>query len=141
MFTFGYKSKVNGPLRALVAIAIGAMMVTQALPVWWAYSIALGVFMFILPFSRYMHIPAEILLIPMRNAGIPIRYSRKGISRLQVYSCPGCGVCIDACPLSAAKANIKDTTVYLNRQLKRNNKKRIAKQPITSHPYLLFYWI
>ena len=27
MFTFGYKSKVNGPLRALVAIAIGAMMV------------------------------------------------------------------------------------------------------------------
>ena len=98
---------------------------TQALPVWWGYSIALGVFMFILPFSRYMHIPAEILLIPMRNAGIPIRYSRKGISRLQVYSCPGCGVCIDACPLSAAKANIKDTTVYLNRQLKRNNKRRI----------------
>ena len=27
MFTFGYKSKVNGPLRALVAIAIGVMMV------------------------------------------------------------------------------------------------------------------
>ena len=27
MFTFGYKSKVNGPLRALAAIAIGAMMV------------------------------------------------------------------------------------------------------------------
>ena len=27
MFTFGYKNKVNGPLRALVAIAIGAMMV------------------------------------------------------------------------------------------------------------------
>ena len=98
---------------------------TNALPVWWAYSIALGVFMCILPFSRYMHIPAEILLIPMRNAGIPVRHSRKGISRLGAYTCPGCGVCIDACPLSAVPANTKDTTVYLNRQLKRGNGKRI----------------
>ena len=100
---------------------------TNALPVWWAYSIALGVFMFVLPFSRYMHIPAEILLIPMRNAGIPIRHSRKGFSRLQVHSCPGCGVCIDACPLSTVPANVRDTTVYLNRQLKRNNRKRIEE--------------
>lgn len=100
---------------------------TNALPVWWAYSIALGVFLCILPFSRYMHIPAEILLIPMRNAGIPIRHARKGISRLQVQSCPGCGVCIDACPLSAATTNLKDATVYLNRQLKRNNRRRIEE--------------
>jgi Fe-S oxidoreductase len=100
---------------------------TNALPVWWAYSIALGVFMCVLPFSRYMHIPAEILLIPMRNAGISIRHSRKGFSRLQVHSCPGCGVCIDACPLSAVPANVKDTTVYLNRQLKRNNRRRIEE--------------
>ena len=100
---------------------------TNALPVWWAYSIALGVFMCVLPFSRYMHIPAEILLIPMRNAGIPIRHSSKGFSRLQVHSCPGCGVCIDACPLSAVPANVKDTTVYLNRQLKRNNRRRIEE--------------
>jgi Fe-S oxidoreductase len=74
-----------------------------------------------------MHIPAEILLITMRNAGIPIRHSRKGFSRLQVHSCPGCGVCIDACPLSAVPANVKDTTVYLNRQLKRNNRRRIEE--------------
>ena len=97
------------------------------LPTWWAYSIALCIFMCILPFSRYMHIPAEILLIPMRNAGIKVRHSRKGFSKLEVYSCPGCGVCIDACPMSAAKANIKDTTVYLNRQIKRNNEKRIEE--------------
>ena len=97
------------------------------LPTWWAYSIALGIFMCILPFSRYMHIPAEILLIPMRNAGIKVSHARKGIAKLQVQSCPGCGVCIDACPMSAVKANIKDTTVYLNRQIKRYNERRIEE--------------
>ena len=97
------------------------------LPTWWAYSLALGIFMVFLPFSRYMHIPSEILLIPMRNAGIPIRHSRKGIARLQVYSCPSCGVCIDACPMGVVKANTKDTTVYLNRQIKRYNERRIEE--------------
>ncbi len=97
------------------------------LPTWWAYSIALGIFMCNLPFSRYMHIPAEILLIPMRNAGIPIRHARKGIAKLQVYSCPSCGVCIDACPMSVVKANTSDTTVYLNRQIKRYNERRIEE--------------
>ena len=97
------------------------------LPTWWAYSIALCIFMCILPFSRYMHIPAEILLIPMRNAGITVRHARKGIARLQVYSCPSCGVCIDACPMGVVKANSKDATVYLNRQIKRNNERRIEE--------------
>lgn len=97
----------------------------NALPVWWAYSIALGVFMCILPFSRYMHIPAEILLIPLRNAGIKLKHEDKGLARAELYSCPSCGVCIDTCPLSAVPANSRDATVYLNRQLKRHNEKRI----------------
>lgn len=95
------------------------------LPTWWAYSIALGVFMVILPFSRYMHIPAEMMLIPMRNAGLRIRHPRRGFARLEVLSCPGCGVCIDACPMSAQKANVKDCTVYLNRMIRRGNERRI----------------
>lgn len=94
---------------------------------WWGYSIALCVFMCVLPFTRYMHIPAEMLLIPVRNAGIKIRHPRKGFARLEIYSCPGCGVCIDACPMSVKKANIKDTTVYLNRQLRRGNERRIRE--------------
>lgn len=97
------------------------------LPTWWAYSIALGIFMCVLPFSRYMHIPAEILLIPMRNAGIKISSARKGFAKIQVNSCPSCGVCIDACPMGAVKTNIKDSTVYLNRQLKRGNSRRIEE--------------
>ena len=97
------------------------------LPTWWAYSIALCVFMCVLPFTRYMHIPAEMMLIPMRNAGLRIRNARKGFARIEVLSCPNCGVCIDACPMSVKKANIKDCTVYLNRQIRRGNEKRIEE--------------
>jgi len=97
------------------------------LPTWWAYSIVLGVFMTVLPFTRYMHIPAEMMLIPLRNAGLHIRHPRKGFARVQFFSCPGCGVCIDACPRSVRKENLKDCTVYLNRQLRRGNEKRIEE--------------
>ena len=97
------------------------------LPSWWAYSCALGIFFCVLPFTRYMHIPSEILLIPLRNAGIKIRHARKGLAKAQVYSCPSCGLCIDACPMSVQKGNIKDTTVYLNRQIRRGNEVRIEE--------------
>jgi len=97
------------------------------LPTWWAYSIVLSIFLFVLPFTRYMHIPAEMMLIPLRNAGLKIRHPRKGFARVQFYSCPGCGVCIDACPMSVRKENQKDCTVYLNRQLRRNNESRIEE--------------
>ena len=97
------------------------------LPTWWAYSCALGVFFIVLPFTRYMHIPTEILLIPLRNAGLTIRNARKGFAKAQVYSCPNCGLCIDACPMGVLKANIRDTTVYLNRQIRRNNEARIEE--------------
>ena len=97
------------------------------LPAWWAYSCALGIFFCVLPFTRYMHIPTEILLIPLRNAGIRIVNARKGLAKAQVYSCPSCGLCIDACPMGVMKSNIKDTTVYLNRQIRRNNEARIEE--------------
>ena len=99
----------------------------HVLPTWWAYSIALCIFMVLLPFTRYMHIPAEMLLIPMRNAGIKIRHPRMGFAKLEYYTCPNCGVCIDACPMSVRKENLKDCTVYLNRQLRRGNERRIAQ--------------
>ncbi len=100
---------------------------TNIIPCWWAYSCALGIFFVVLPFTRYMHIPSEILLIPMRNAGIKIRNARKGLAKAQVYSCPSCGLCIDACPMSVQKANTRDTTVYLNRQIRRGNERRIEE--------------
>ena len=97
------------------------------LPTWWAYSIALCIFFLVLPFTRYMHIPTEIMLIPMRNAGLRIRHARKGFARAEIFSCPSCGVCIDACPMSVKKQNVKDCTVYLNRNIRRGNEKRIEE--------------
>ena len=97
------------------------------LPTARADSICLCIFMCVLPFTRYMHIPAEMLLIPFRNAGLTIKHARRGFAKAQVYSCPNCGVCIDACPMSIKKANIKDTTVYLNRNIRRRNEQRIEE--------------
>lgn len=127
----GFTAHISGggfliiPLNWLFRQFLGDHM--NMLPTWWAYSIALCVFMCVLPFTRYMHIPAEMMLIPMRNAGLRIKHPRRGFTRVMVYSCPSCGVCIDACPMSVKKANIKDTTVYLNRQIRRGNEGRIEQ--------------
>ena len=127
----GFTADISGgsfltiPLNWVLKAFLGNHM--NMLPTWWAYSICLGIFMCVLPFTRYMHIPTEMLLIPFRNAGLTVKHARKGFAKAQVYSCPGCGVCIDACPMSVKKANIKDTTVYLNRQIRRGNEKRIEE--------------
>jgi len=127
----GFTAHISGggfliiPLNWVLRQFLGDQM--NMLPTWWAYSIALCIFMCVLPFTRYMHIPSEMLLIPLRNAGITIKHPRKGFAKAMVYSCPGCGVCIDACPMTVRKENIKDATVYLNRQIRRNNERRIEQ--------------
>ncbi|MBO7269146.1 MAG: (Fe-S)-binding protein [Bacteroidales bacterium] len=94
------------------------------LPTWWAYSIALGVFFLALPFSRYMHIPTEAFLIMLRNAGIKASHPRRGYAEAEIYSCSSCGICIDACPMNAQKKNLKYSSVYMIRFLRRRNKKK-----------------
>jgi len=88
-------------------------------PMWWAYSIALGVFFFALPVSRYMHIPTEMLLIVLRNAGIKSRKISAGYGNIELYSCSRCGICIDACQMSSAARLDRKTTVYFMRMLRR----------------------
>ncbi|MDR2040369.1 MAG: 4Fe-4S dicluster domain-containing protein [Bacteroidales bacterium] len=87
-------------------------------PMWWAYSIALGAFFFALPFSRFMHIPTEILLIVLRNAGIKSRKTNAGYGNIELYSCSRCGICIDACQMSSAAHLDRKTTVYFMRMLR-----------------------
>ena len=95
------------------------------LPTWWAYSIVLGLFFIAMPFSRYMHIPTEALLITFRNAGLKTTKPRKGFAEAEIYSCSSCGLCIDACPMNAQKKNLKYSSVYFIRFLRRHNTKKI----------------
>lgn len=94
------------------------------LPTWWAYSIALGLFFIALPFSRYMHIPTEALLIVLRNAGLRTTHPRKGFAEAAIYSCSSCGLCIDACPMNVQKKNLGYSSVYFIRFLRRRNTRK-----------------
>lgn len=74
---------------------------------WWLYSLSLGTFFFLLPVSRYFHIPVELLLIFMRNSGITTGDRHSSYTEVQTHACSSCGVCISVCQMSYA-AGIHD---------------------------------
>lgn len=85
---------------------------------WWAYSSALGLFFLLLPFSRYMHIPTEIVYIFLKNWGVKQGRQFTAISQFQLYSCSRCGICIDQCQLGTS-LGMKDTQpVYFLKKLR-----------------------
>lgn len=86
---------------------------------WWIYSLSLGIFFVTLPYSRYMHIPTELLLILYRNFGIHPKKGSEYFSEIEVLSCPRCGVCIDVCQMNTA-AGIHDTQAVYFLQSIRN---------------------
>ncbi len=90
------------------------------MPLWWAYSGSLALFFVALPVSRYMHIPVEVVLIFLRNYGIRVKKRIGGFSRIQVYSCSRCGICLDSCQMTHAA--IKDTqSVYVLKHIRNRN--------------------
>ena len=95
------------------------------MPSWWLYSICLGLFFAAMPFSRYMHILTEVLWILLRNAGIKPNHPRKGVAEAEIYACSSCGLCLDACPMNVQKKNLKYSSVYFIRFLRRHNEKKI----------------
>jgi len=113
------------PINALMRWVFGENL--YIMPWWWAYSICLGVFFVAMPFTRYMHILTEPLLILMRNAGIKERRLMEGYSKAEVYACPSCGLCIDACPMNVQRKNLKFSSVYFVRMLRRKNEKKANK--------------
>ena len=103
---------------------------TNIMAFWWLYSIDLLIFMCMLPFTRYMHIPTEALFILMRHAGLNAREPRKGYALAQLYSCPSCGLCIDACPMSVNDKMSGNTSAYFMKKLRNKDSeeaKRIAE--------------
>jgi len=89
-----------------------------AYPSWWAYSLALGTFFISLPFSRFMHIPTEIMLIFFRHYGIKPSVHFNQYSNFEIQSCPKCGVCIDACPVHVNSSTDGIPPAYFLRTLR-----------------------
>jgi Fe-S oxidoreductase len=67
-----------------------------------------------------MHIPVEVVMIFLRNYGIKVQKCIDGYSRIQVYSCSRCGICLDSCQMTHAA--IKDTqSVYVLKHIRNKN--------------------
>jgi Fe-S oxidoreductase len=96
---------------------------------WWLYSIDLGIFFTMLPFSRYMHIPAEILLIAFRRFGIGQSKKYNSFKDLEVNSCPMCGICIDKCQLQIKSDISKTQSVYFIKSIR----SRKVKEDVTNY--------
>lgn len=85
--------------RILYNIFSNQTLIHLELPMWWFYSITLGVFFVSLPFSRYMHIFTEIPLIFLRNAGLRSGDKPSSYDNFQIEACSRCGICLDPCQL------------------------------------------
>jgi Fe-S oxidoreductase len=93
---------------------------TVEIPIWWIYSGSLTLFFLALPFSRYMHIPVEVVFIFLKNYGVHVKKRIDGFSRIQVYSCSRCGICLDSCQMT--NVEIKETqSVYVLKHIRNKN--------------------
>ncbi|MEI6576564.1 MAG: heterodisulfide reductase-related iron-sulfur binding cluster [Bacteroidota bacterium] len=99
-FTSGY-SHTGGFLTGTLGYVFASFLPVEflAYPAWWAYSISLMCFFILLPFTRYMHIPAEVMLIFMRNYGMKTLPQSVIMTRSELNACSRCGLCIDTCQL------------------------------------------
>jgi len=114
----GNGSFLTQPLGNLLGMILPVR--NLATPFWWGYSVVLGGFMVILPYSRYMHIPTEIFLIFLKNWGFKPEDSISGMASFELYSCSRCGICIDRCQINPA-VNKKNQMVYFLRELRAGN--------------------
>lgn len=111
-------SIISQPTGELLSIILPIQLMET--PLWWAYSASLGLFFCALPVSRYMHIPVEVVMIFLRNYGIRVQKRLNGFTRIQVYSCSRCGICLDSCQMTHAA--IQDTqSVYLLKHIRNKN--------------------
>lgn len=87
-------------------------------PLWWAYSLSLGIFFLLLPFSRYMHIPTEIVYIFLKRWGIRQGKRFNAFSEMQLYACSRCGICIDRCQLNSSLGMNDTQPVYYLKKIR-----------------------
>lgn len=99
------------------SMSIG-FMVNAELPFWTAYSSALCIFFVLFPFSRYMHIFTEPLLILFRSCGVRESDKPTGYTRMELNACSRCGICIDECPMDKVLNENDVPATYLIRDVR-----------------------
>ena len=114
----GNGSFMTQPLGNFMALILPVQQLSIVF--WWMYSLSLGAFMVSIPFSRYMHIPTEILLIFLRNWGLKTNDNFTGFSELEIQSCSRCGICIDTCQMNSQGKNYTTQMVYFLRDYRYN---------------------
>ena len=80
-----------------------------------------------MPFTRYMHIFSEVLLVFFRKWGVTESEKKTGYTDMEINACSRCGICIDVCQLNTA-ANFNNVqSVYFIRNAREmvNNTKVI----------------
>jgi Fe-S oxidoreductase len=117
--SYGTGSFLTGSLGSFLGTFLPAQ--EMAYPFWWLYSLSLGTFFVLLPITRYMHIPAELFLIFMRNSGIKTGDKAGTFSEVEVHSCSSCGLCIDTCQLNHSAGITTIQSAYLMKGLRNNN--------------------
>ena len=117
----GNGSFMTQPLGNMMELFLPVQMLSILF--WWMYSISLGAFMVSIPFSRYMHIPTEILLIFLRNWGLKTNEEFTGFTEIEIQSCSRCGICIDTCQMNSQGKNCTTQMVYFLRDYRYNQLK------------------
>ncbi|HAQ64844.1 MAG TPA: (Fe-S)-binding protein [Bacteroidales bacterium] len=87
-------------------------------PFWWAYSFSLGVFFILLPYTRYMHIPAEIAYILLKHWGGPKITQTQSYYECGMQACSRCGVCLDYCQVACNGNSPSTAPAYFIRELR-----------------------
>ncbi|OFY59038.1 MAG: hypothetical protein A2X04_08390 [Bacteroidetes bacterium GWF2_41_9] len=116
---YGTGSFLTGSLGSVLASYLPAQ--EMAYPFWWLYSLSLGTFFILLPVTRYMHLPAELFLIFMRNSGIRTGDKEGTYSEVEVQSCSSCGLCIDTCQLNFSAGITTIQSAYLMKGIRNNS--------------------
>lgn len=93
--------------------AVGLTSTVLEYNLWTFYSLALGVFFTLMPFTRYMHIFTEVFLVYFRQLGLRDSDSKSGYTMFELSACSRCGICIDGCPINRELGVTDIQGVYL----------------------------
>lgn len=99
---------------------------------WVLYSVALGTFFSLMPFSRYMHIFTEVFLVYFRQLGVHDSDVKTGYTMFELSACSRCGICIDGCPMNKELGIVNMQGVYMLQSI-RNLELQKNMEPIAEN--------